>query len=245
MYEYEYTYAVEEGVESMLGLMGIQLAANFVTFIISIVSYVLLAIGLYTIAKRRGIKHPWLAWIPVGDAWLLGCISDQYHYVARGEVKSKRKWMLGLSIVVIACAVLMIVVAVSMLVNVINVGLETNFVMDDATAMELVLGPVLSILGLCFLVIIPSISLAVLEYIALYDLYASCEPSNKVLYLVLGIFFGIVTPIFVFICRNKDLGMPPRRDQMFQQPAWQQPLGQPTWQPPQPPAEPWEQKNEE
>ena len=32
-----------------------------------------------------------------------------------------------------------------------------------------------------------------------------------VLYLVLSIFFNITMPIFLFICRNKDEGMPPRK----------------------------------
>jgi hypothetical protein len=32
---------------------------------------------MYTIAKRRQINHPWMAWVPVVDMYLLGCISDQ------------------------------------------------------------------------------------------------------------------------------------------------------------------------
>ena len=50
----------------------------FFTSGLAIVSYVLLAWGLFTIAKRRGINKPWLAWIPVVNVWMLGCISDQY-----------------------------------------------------------------------------------------------------------------------------------------------------------------------
>ena len=47
--------------------------------------------------------------------------------------------------------------------------------------------------------------------IAYYDLFASCEPENKALYLVLGLVFSITLPIFLFICRKKDLGMPARK----------------------------------
>ena len=32
---------------------------------LSILMYVLRAIGVYSIAKRRGIKRPWMAWVPV------------------------------------------------------------------------------------------------------------------------------------------------------------------------------------
>ncbi|MGI6113760.1 MAG: hypothetical protein ACOYEJ_06525 [Mahellales bacterium] len=41
--------------------------------IIGIVMYILLALGLYTLAQKRNIENPWLAWIPiVGQAFILG-----------------------------------------------------------------------------------------------------------------------------------------------------------------------------
>ena len=33
--------------------------------LLSIAGYVLTALALYTIARRRGLRNPWLAWIPV------------------------------------------------------------------------------------------------------------------------------------------------------------------------------------
>ena len=58
--------------------------------LLAIASYVLTALALYTIARRRGLRNPWLAWIPVANSWLLGSLSDQYRYVVKGEHKSKR-----------------------------------------------------------------------------------------------------------------------------------------------------------
>ena len=49
--------------------------------------------------------------------------------------------------------------------------------------------------------------------IALYDLYSSCNPRNNVLFLVLGIIFVFLVPFFIFACRNKEEGMPPRREE--------------------------------
>ena len=51
---------------------------NVLMFGLSIAAYVLQALGLYTIAKRRGISNPWLAWVPVAWVWVLGSISDQF-----------------------------------------------------------------------------------------------------------------------------------------------------------------------
>ena len=66
------------------------------SLVISLLSYVLTALAIYTIAKRRGLNKPWLAWIPVVDVWLLGSLSDQYQYVVRGRNRSKRKSLLVL-----------------------------------------------------------------------------------------------------------------------------------------------------
>ena len=73
----------------------IDLITSSISFLLSVGTYVLTALGLYTIAQRRGINKPWLAWIPVVNVWTLGCISDQYRYVVKGEKKSKRKVLIG------------------------------------------------------------------------------------------------------------------------------------------------------
>ena len=56
-----------------------------------------------------------------------------------------------------------------------------------------------------------SIATLVFWYWSLYELYTSCKPKNNVLFLVLGILFGFLVPFFIFACRNKEEGMPPRR----------------------------------
>lgn len=157
-----------------------------------VVSYVLNARGMQLIARRRGIRKPWLAWIPVASLWILGSISDQYQYVAKGKIRNRRKVLLGLMIGYTA------VFAV----------LEVAALLFDgesaAIAVLLVLG-VLGALSVCIVFV-------VFMYIALYDLYASCDPDNAVLYLVLSIVLNVTMPFFVFACRNKDGGMPRRRD---------------------------------
>ena len=72
-------------------------------------------------------------------------------------------------------------------------------------------------------VLVLAIVTAVFTYITLYDLYASCDPNNATTFLVLSIVFGIAMPFFIFFSRNKDLGMPPRREepQPYVQPVFQ------------------------
>lgn len=176
--------------------------------LIGIATYVLSAMALYTIAKRRGLNHPWLAWIPVARVWILGSLSDQYRYVVRGENKSKRKVLLTLSIVSAALCVAMVVTAVAMAVQ--AVAGAYGGISDEAM-FRTIMGPLMGVVGLCLPMAGAAIAHAVIYYMALYDVFKSLDPDNCVLFLVLSILFSVTEPFFLFFNRNKDQGMPPRR----------------------------------
>lgn len=57
---------------AMAGLMAI--FGIFFVFIagIALVTYILSAIGLYTMAVNRNIENPWLAWIPIVQLYIVG-----------------------------------------------------------------------------------------------------------------------------------------------------------------------------
>lgn len=202
-YEYDFSSGAASAAEGVAGFMLVfMLVFYLLIFAFAIVTYILNALGMYAIAKRRGIHHPWLAWIPVADMWLLGSISDQYQYVAKGRVRSRRKVLLGLTIGMFASLVPMFFSAVAAAVS----------AAAGSAASDAMLGASVAVVLLTyFVLIVLAIILAVFQYIALYDLFASCDPGNAVTYLVLSIFLGVVLPFFVFICRNKDYGMPQRK----------------------------------
>lgn len=207
-----YDYPSEDMFESLAGgAVGFALVFVLVLYLLifafSILSYVLCSLGMYTIAKRRGIYNPWLSWIPIGSFWILGSISDQYQYVVKGKVSNRRKVLLGLSIAMVLMIVPVIFGAVLAVTGAVGAGAGVAVIL-------------LAYLAIVVLMIV----LMVYMYIALYDLFVSCYPSNAVLYLVLTIFFGVVLPFFVFSCRNKDLGMIPQRPA---QPAYQPPVQNP------------------
>ena len=66
-------------------IFGIIVFVGLLVLALSVVMYVLSSLGMYRIAQRRGIRNPWLSWIPVGNMWILGCISDQYQYLVKGK----------------------------------------------------------------------------------------------------------------------------------------------------------------
>jgi len=46
-----------------------------IIFIIAvIIAYILISIGLYAIAQKRSIQYPWMAWIPIARAYLIGLL---------------------------------------------------------------------------------------------------------------------------------------------------------------------------
>ncbi len=187
-----------------VGTAGIMLVVMMVYYLLaigfSILVYILQALGMYTIANRRGIHHPWLAWVPFGNLWILGSISDQYQYVSQGKVRSRRKLLVGLNIALCVIMLVLFVVAVYAGIQAAIGGGEEGLIVAGMIAL-------LSALVMMVLAIV----LSVFQYICLYNLYASCDPDNKTTYILLSIFIGVTLPFLVFICRKKDFGMPPRR----------------------------------
>ena len=192
-----YVFELEE--ELLMLLPG--LISGVPTGLFGIASYILTALAIYTISRRRGLNKPWLAWIPVVNCWLLGSLSDQYQYVVKGENKSKRKWLIALNILKAALWLLLIILAVF------AAGM---LIFNDSAE---IIGLLVALLGLLLPFAVVTIAFCVIRYMALYDVYRSLDPGNAVLYLVLSILFSPTEPFFLFFNREKDLGMPPRKRQ--------------------------------
>lgn len=203
-FDYSYDYsdfapAAEGAVGAVLGFI---LIFYLLMMAFCVVFYILQSAGLHSVAKRRGIRHPWLSWLPVGNMWILGSISDQYQYVAKGKIRNRRKVLVGLM-----AAMLLLLIPVCVM------GVATAFA--EAAAMdagEVLFGATLAVSLLAYLaVLVISVVAVVFQYIALFDLYASCNPDNATMFLVLSVFINITMPFFIFACRKKDGGMPPRK----------------------------------
>ena len=189
-----YTYMEGTDSEFIILFLLIYCVFVFVMLVFSVASYVLSSLGMYTVAKRRGIRNPWLSWVPYGNMWVLGSIADQYQYVTGGKIKNRRKILLATTIALSALVIPMVILAaLSGLGSYLSVAL-------------------LVLVYLAF--IVTAIVGAVFQYIAYYDLFRSCKPQNATLFLVLGIVFQVTLPFFLFACRDHDEGMPPRKDQM-------------------------------
>lgn len=207
-----YEYGFEAGPEFMIFyLIYVLLMSLF-----SIASYVLRNLGVYTIAKRRGIKRSWFAWIPVLDQYLLGCISDQYQYVVKGKNRNKRTVLLWLNIGKALIGVGFGAAYVWMVINAMQLIFSNA---SENMLLQTMMGPMMTILGLTVPMLILALVAVVFRYIALYDLYTSCSPQNNVMFLALSIIFKVTEPFFIFFIRNQDGGMPPRKADVVPEPV--------------------------
>ena len=213
---YEYSYAMEEGLGTLLSLLsGLPVSG------LNLAGYVLTALALYSLAKRRGISHAWLAWVPILNCWLIGSLSDQYRYLVRGEIRSKRKSLLVLNILNGVLITVLVILAIVLAVMASTMGLRSFYTPWQEPAGQIV-GVTIAIV--CVALVIPGVAIAcaVIRFMALGDIFRSMDPENGTLFLVLSIFFPVTEPFFLFFNRNKDLGMPPRREMPPKEEPWEQ-----------------------
>ncbi len=169
-----------------LGVMGVVL-------LVALVFWIIRSLSLMALAKRRGIRNAWLAWIPVGSEWVLGSVSDQYQHLVQNKITSRRKILLALEI-----ASLVVVLGTYAVAIFQAVAAVTEEEMVAASLLSAI--PSLLSTGV-------GITTMVFYHMSNYDLYRSCNPRNAVAFLVLGIIFPVCEPFFYLACRKKDLGM--------------------------------------
>ena len=69
---YSYETTVSGGDAVGITILLIYLIVLLVWGLVSLAGYILKGIGMYTIAKRRGMDYPWLACVPFARAYLQG-----------------------------------------------------------------------------------------------------------------------------------------------------------------------------
>lgn len=197
------------------------------------VCHLLLAWGLFAMARRRHVDRAWLAWIPVGNLWMLGLLSDQYRRI-NGQEMAARKGLMAVGAVVLVLLVVAGVLACTGITELVDRGAKVTISkeeleqLDNLTAdaqtqalLGLMLESVMSdealtafvntrmtVIGVLLgLACVASVVLAVLYYRGLYYVFLSCDPQGTKLFLLLSILLNL-GPVLVFALRHQDKGIP-------------------------------------
>ena len=189
----EYYYNTPSTSDSEIAMVLMVFLGVFAVALLALAFWIIRSLSLYTIAKRRGIRKPWLSWIPIGNMWILGLLSDQYQHLVNGKVTSRRKILLTLDLVALVPA---------LAGTVLNIMSSLAVTIDEEAAAVALVSMVVSLVTWAI-----SITALIFYHMCNYDLYRSCDPKNAVAFLVIGIIFGVTEPFFYLVNRKKDLGM--------------------------------------
>jgi hypothetical protein len=261
-----YDISSNEAQEIVSAVAGALLVTAIVALLLGIVLYVIKSLGLYTIAKRRGIACPWLAWLPVGCEWIAGSIADQYRKVTSGKATVRRFIIVALAVISIG---LTCFTTTTLSSKADEIDELTEYVeehgedLDEEEALEYVtevfdeLGEILGGFTLvAALSGVVALASNVYWFVCAGDVYASCCPKNGTMMLVLSFFLPILAPFFFFCNKEKDAGMVPVNKPQPQYvapvepaaPVYEAPAQQPVYEAPaapvyeapaQTPVEPW------
>jgi len=165
-----------------------------------IFAYVMQAISLQTIARRRGIANPWLAWIPYATNWILGAIVRDYD--KRNGIN--RRWDKILLIMSIALEVFSIVTIVGMYAVFIAIALLSAVFLSSAEILSIILVVlVIVIYALYILLIVFASAFSTIVTVCVFKLFESTVQDKALKYFLIYLLVPFAAPICLFMCRNK------------------------------------------
>ena len=213
-----YPYGVR-GLESeetfVIAIIGVVILVCILLIAVGFIQYIMQAIALNEIGKKRGVNNPWLAWIPVvGFAvWVLGSIVDSYE----AEKGVKRKWRVVLVTTAIAMVSLMIIGYIMYIAGIVIMVAMSEYYYEASAAIPMAL----CVLGLIVLLVAyaASIAYAASMCICIFKLFESTVPEKALKYLLFSILVPLAYPICLLKCRNKGYSVP---EQVQQTPAYEQ-----------------------
>lgn len=166
---------------------------------VGIASYVMTSLSVYTIAKRREINNPWLAWIPVANYWIIGSIADDY------DEKNgiKRKWRITLLALYIIFMAIFLVGYIGMIVAMVLYMVRTEYGTFDAPMNATMLSIFVGIYVFAIVLSLISIAVSICYYICVFKIFESTVPERAVSYLLVSLLVPFGYPICLMLCRKK------------------------------------------
>lgn len=184
-----------------LGVIFAFVLIYLLLFGILIATYILQSLSLHTLARRRGIASPWLAWLPYGNYWIIGSLARDYDK----QNNIQRRWdktLLTLSIVFSASyLIIYFAVIFGTLITMLNMDAAT---MPEETAVAIVL----VVFSAFIPIMIIATALQIITYICFFKIFESTVPEKALKYFLLSLLIPLAQPICLFLCRNKGYEHP-------------------------------------
>ncbi|MBQ8558733.1 MAG: hypothetical protein IJ439_01970 [Tyzzerella sp.] len=183
---------------------------------LGIASYIMKSLSLYTIANRRQVKNPWMAWVPVANYWLKGSVVDDYDE----QNGMKRKWRVVLLVLSLLSTVGLIVVYIAMFLWIFSMTAQYSYSYLGPEVTEMI-GGLIVVYAALIVVALVAAALQTCNAICLYKIFESTVPEKSLKYMLLSILVPLAEAICLLKCRHqgysKELVYPGEMPEMMQE----------------------------
>ncbi len=159
------------------------------------ITIVFQGIGIMKMHQKLGLKNGWMAFVPFLNQYALGKVAEQY-------IKENGKKSLKFSVILLISNILPMIIISIYLIFAFFAGMSLGF----SGASDFDIQTTTSVMSAVFcLVYYPIvIAISVIQYVALWRIYAIFSNENATLFLILSIFVSFVTPFLIFAIRNNE-----------------------------------------
>lgn len=147
---------------------------------------ILSGFGLYRMAQHAGAPSPWMAFVPVANAYLTGLLAERAFYTYNGRARKLAWWCVAAE-----------------LFPLVIFGVFMGFFFRTVIGMDGALGPEVVMRMTPFVYLINGIALLpmILYGYCLYYIFRDYSPDNAMLFAIVGVLFRI-SFVFLLIERN-------------------------------------------
>ncbi len=159
-------------------------------------NYILSSLSMMQLADVLGVKNAWLAWIPVGNTYVLGATADQLE-AKRGVSRKWGKLLLILSLVVCAVFLLMFVGLFAILAY-IGISEATG----DFYYEEILIAPFIVFYLVYIVVLVAAMALSCLTAVCIYKIFEELVPQKAIKYFLLYVLVPFGNVFCFFRCKK-------------------------------------------
>lgn len=197
MYNLEFLEEIlDSGVITAFAVFG------SVSSVVSLALFVLMGIGLYSMAKKMELNSPWISFIPVVNTFALGRIAQRY--VKRDGTASAKFGVILLVLYIIEIILIAVFAVFTVIAVVAIIANASDAVLNDTTMTLSMFSSFVPVVISYFVLLAVAIVYEVLYFVALWRIYSIFNNRNSTLFTVLSVFFSFLAPIFLFAIRNKE-----------------------------------------
>ena len=183
----------------MLNILVVSALA--VLFFIVLTLYILNALGLSKMAKTLKIKNGWFAYIPFFNQFLKGKIADTVNTTR--QKKSLFKMFLPVSAAVVFIMMIAVqIITARELPSIFDASKQAYYNGTTITAADF--APLKSLIMPAVLYVVFAICYKIERLAATYRIYDRFDTQNKKVFTVIGVFFDVLTPLFIFTSAQKS-----------------------------------------